>query len=326
MNTLIEPPAPPPQFESFPDIKKLGSAVLFITQKIHGSNAQIYVFEKKTLLCVESRDITETQINEKYPNKKLEIIPIPDHSKSVWVQETTLDLVCGSRSQWVAPGKDNFGFAEMVYANKQEFIDKLGPGRHYGEWAGPGINSGEGLTQKYFILFDHWRYPAERALPPNTLVVPVLYNGPFDMSKVEECMNDLRTNGSKLVPGFMAPEGVVVRIKGERYKVVFQNEEAKWKGHKDKNYEKQKNDQAYKALEQFGHLLQPVRLEKLLSRDEKYLREYPKSMDEIVTDYFADLVKEDQVKGTDVEIHGIRKQLGRNLYKFVQSVVEKQNV
>ena len=157
-----------PEFESFPDIKKLGAAALFITQKIHGSNAQIYVFQTDT---------------------------------------GGLDLVCGSRSRWVAPGDDNFGFAEMVYANKNEFINKLGPGRHYGEWAGPGINSGEGLKQKTFVLFDHWKYPPERPLPPNTVVVPVLYSGPFDIAKVEECMNDLRANGSKLVPGFMRPEG-----------------------------------------------------------------------------------------------------------------------
>lgn len=275
-----------PAFESFPDIKKLGAAALFITQKIHGSNAQIFIFQQ---------------------------------------EDGSLDLACGSRSRWVAPGNDNYGFAEMVYANKQEFIDKLGPGRHYGEWAGPGINSGEGLKVKTFILFDHWKYPPERPLPPNTIIVPVLYSGAFDMSKVEECMDDLRKNGSKLVPGFMAPEGIVVRIKGERYKVVFQAEEAKWKGHKDENYEKIKTDQQAKALEQFGHLLQPIRLEKLLSRDEKYVKDYPKTMGLIVKDYFDDLLKEDQVTGTEAEIQGIRKQLGGNLFKFVQSVVEKQN-
>lgn len=273
-----------PDFESFPDIKKLGAAALFITQKIHGSNAQIYVFQ---------------------------------------TEDGSLDLVVGSRTRWIAPGDDNFGFAEMVYANKQEFIDRLGPGRHYGEWAGPGINSGEGLKQKTFVLFDHWKYPVGRPLPPNTIVVPVLYSGPFDMGKVEEAMNDLRTNGSKLVPGFMRPEGIVVRIKGERYKVVFQAEEAKWK-EADPVYQKEKSDAQAQALVKYGHLLQPVRLEKLLSRDEKYMREYPKSMGEIVKDYFTDLVKENQVEGNEVEINGIRKQLSGNIFKFVQEVVEKQ--
>ena len=272
-----------PDFESFPDIKKLGNAALYITQKIHGSNAQIYVFQQ---------------------------------------EDGTLDLMVGSRTRWIAPGDDNFGFAEMVYANKQEFIQKLGQGRHYGEWAGPGINSGEGLKQKTFVLFDHWKYPPERPLPPNTVIVPVLYSGPFDMGKVEEAMNDLRTNGSKLVTGFLRPEGVVVRIKGERYKVVFQAEEAKWK-QADPAYQKEKSDQAAAALVKYGHLLQPVRLEKLLSRDEKYLRDYPKTMGEIVKDYFQDLVKENQVDGNEVEINGIRKQLAGNIFKFVQETVEK---
>lgn len=277
-----------PDFESFPDIKKLGSAALFITQKIHGSNAQVYVFQQ---------------------------------------EDGTLDLACGSRSHWIVPGKDNFGFAEMVYANKQEFIDKLGPGRHYGEWAGPGINSGEGLTKKTFVLFDHWRYPAERPLPPNTVIVPVLYSGAFDMAKVEEAMDDLRTNGSRLVMGFTRPEGVVVRIKGERYKVVFQAEEAKWKD-ADPAYQKEKSDKKSDkkamAFEKYGHLLQPVRLEKLLSRDEVYLKEYPKSIGKIAKDYFSDLIKEDQVQGSELEIAGVQQQFNWIVYKFVQDIVEKQ--
>jgi len=273
-----------PAFESFPDIKKLGNAQLAITQKIHGSNAQIYIYS---------------------------------------VEGGGVDLVCGSRTRWIAPGDDNYGFAEMVHAHKQEFIDKLGLGRHYGEWAGPGINSGEGLKQKVFVLFDFWKYPPERPLPPNTTIVPVLYVGEFNLGKVDEVMNDLKTNGSKLVPGFMRPEGVVVRIKGDRYKVVFQAEDAKWKN-PDPEYQKQKVDRAAIALEKYGHLLQPMRLEKLLSRDERYLKGYPKTIGEIVKDYFIDLVKEGQVVGNDLEIGGIRKELGGNLFKFVQEMVEKQ--
>lgn len=274
-----------PPFESFEDIKKLGSAALFITQKIHGSNAQIYI----------------------YPG------------------EDGAQLICGSRSRWIAPGDDNYGFAEMVHANKQEFIEKLGYGRHFGEWAGPGINSGEGLKEKTFVLFDHWKYPPERALPPHTMIVPVLYTGKFDLAKIDEVMADLKANGSKLVPGFMAPEGVVVRIKGERYKVVFQAEETAWKK-PDAAYQKEKIDKNAEALTKYGHLLQPVRLEKLLSRDEKYLKGYPKTMGDIVKDYFADLIKENQVEGNEVEVNGIRKQLAGNIFKFVQEVVEKQQV
>lgn len=274
------------KFESFPDIKKLGTAALFITQKIHGSNAQVYIFQ---------------------------------------TPEGGLDLMVGSRSRWIAPGNDNYGFAEMVYANKQEFIDKLGPGRHYGEWAGPGINSGEGLSTKTFVLFDHWKYPPERPLPPNTVIVPILYAGAFDLGKVQECMDDLKTNGSKLVSGYNRPEGVVVNMKGQRYKVVFADEETGWK-RPDAKYQKEKSDAQDKAFEQYGHLLQPIRLEKLLSRDEKYVVGYPATLGLIVNDYFDDLLKEDQLKGSEAEIKGIKKLLGGNIFKFVKETLEKQNV
>lgn len=273
-----------PDFEEWPEIKRLSKAAMFITQKIHGTNAQIYIFQK---------------------------------------DDGTLDLLCGQRSGWCTGG--HFGFPEMVYANKQEFIDKLGPGRHHGEWAGPGINSGEGLSKKTFVLFEHWKYPPERPLPPNTVCVPVLYAGGFDLGKVQECMNDLKTNGSKLVPGFMHTEGCVVNFHGHRYKVVFEAEETGWTG-KSKT-PKEKDDSQARALEKYGHLLQPVRLEKLLSRDEKYMKEYPKSMKMIVEDYFVDLVKEDQLPGaSDQEVKIIKGTLGGLIFKFVKEIAEKVQV
>src|ERR1035437_996109 len=310
-----------PKFESFPDIKKLGTAVLFITQKIHGANAQIFIYRDYKVLETVKADAKIEEYQDTYPGVELGL-ELYDPSNSLLVERFT-NLACGSRSQWVSPGKDNYGFDEMVYANKQAFIDTLGLGRHYGEWAGPGINSGEGLKTKTFVLFDHWKYPPERPLPPNTVVVPVLYSGPFDMAKVQECMDDLKANGSKLVPGFTRPEGCVVRIKGDRYKVVFNAEETAWKNG-DPEYQKNKSREENKAAEKYAHLLQPIRLEKLLCRDEVYLTEYPKSMGKIVTDYFTDLIKEDQVQGTEVEIQGIRRSLGRTMFKFVQETVEKQ--
>lgn len=265
------------EFKSFPDIKKLGSAAMYITQKIHGSNAQVFVFQT------------------------------PDGG---------LDLLVGSRTRWIAPGNDNYGFAAHVYENKEAFL-KLGPGQHFGEWAGPGINSGEGLTEKTLVLFDHWKFPPERELPPQTVIVPVLYEGGFDLSKVEEVMNDLKANGSKLVPGFMSPEGVVVRIKGDRYKVVFQAEETQWKKTKAP-----KDPNRAPALD-VSHLLQPIRLEKLLSRDEVFVREYPKSLPRIVSAYVEDLIKEEQIKGTEAEIKGWKKAVAGPLFGMVQETMEK---
>lgn len=267
-------------FKSFPDIKKLGNAALYITQKIHGSNAQILIYQ---------------------------------------TEDGSLDLLTGSRTRWITPENDNFGFSRHVHENKQEFIEKLGVGTHFGEWAGPGINSGEGLSEKTFVLFDHWKFSVERQLPPKTVVVPVLYEGPFDLFQIDICMKDLKINGSKLVSGFMRPEGLVVRIKGERYKVVFDPEETQWtKGRKPKVTKEEIN------AVQVDHLFQPIRLEKLLSRDEIYIKEYPKSMPSIAKAYMEDLVKENQVLGTEDEIKMIKKAMGKDLFKFIQEVVGQQ--
>lgn len=44
----------------------------------------------------------------------------------------------GSRTRWITPGDDHFGFATWVEANRAELL-RLGPGQHYGEWWGAGI-------------------------------------------------------------------------------------------------------------------------------------------------------------------------------------------
>lgn len=264
------------EFKPFPDIKRLNTAHMQITQKIHGTNAQVYIYEDN--------------------------------------QTGNTVVLVGSRTRWITPANDNYGFATFVYANRQEFIDKLGPGQHFGEWAGPGINLGEGLTEKTFVIFDYWKYPPERPLPPQTKIVPVLYTGGLDLSQVELVMQDLKQTGSKLVSGFMRPEGIVISLNGSRYKKVFQAEETAWTG-KDPNYIKKPRVQG----PDFNHLCQPIRLEKLLSRDESYNRLYPLTLKLIVEDYWQDLIKEDQAKPEDKG-----PALGF-LFKFIRTIMEKIN-
>ena len=45
------------------------------------------------------------------------------------------DIFAGSRSRWITPEDDNYGFARWVEGNKDTLL-KLGPGRHMGEWWG----------------------------------------------------------------------------------------------------------------------------------------------------------------------------------------------
>lgn len=113
----------------------------------------------------------------------------------------------GSRSRWITPQDDNFGFAAWAYANRDELM-QLGPGSHFGEWWGAGIQRRYGLTEKRWSLFNTARWSESR--PACCHVVPVLYVGPFTTDAVENALSALRIGGSFAAPGFMNPEGVVV--------------------------------------------------------------------------------------------------------------------
>ena len=116
-------------------------------------------------------------------------------------------ILAGSRTRWITPENDNFGFAAWVRDNAEELL-KLGPGSHFGEWWGAGIQRRYGLSEKRFSLFNVARWGEER--PACCDVVPVLYRGEFDTAAVEDCIASLREFGSRAAPGFMKPEGVVV--------------------------------------------------------------------------------------------------------------------
>lgn len=119
------------------------------------------------------------------------------------------EFLIGSRTRWIVPGDDNFGFARWATDHKEELL-KLGPGAHYGEWWGLGIQRGYGLKEKRFSLFNSARWADEAARPPCCGLVPVLYSGVFDTTVINDLVEDLRLNGSKASPGFLKPEGVIV--------------------------------------------------------------------------------------------------------------------
>ena len=130
------------------------------------------------------------------------------------------DMFIGSRTRWITPGDDNYGFARWAVGNKEELL-KLGPGRHFGEWWGSGIQRNYGLKEKRFSLFNvgRWYDPrdcgqevVERRAPAPACcyVVPILLQGPFSTDAVEASVNLLEAHGSYAAPGFMNPEGVMV--------------------------------------------------------------------------------------------------------------------
>ena len=135
----------------------------------------------------------------------------------------------GARTRWIEPTPkgDNFGFAAWVAARVEE-LRALGPGFHYGEWYGAGIQRGYGLREKRFALFNVGRWNEEAHPPLCCGIVPVLARGMDIRAEVERALSDLRRFGSIAVPGFAKPEGVVVfhSASGGLYKVTLEKDEA----------------------------------------------------------------------------------------------------
>lgn len=119
-------------------------------------------------------------------------------------------IVAGSRNRWLLGSDDNHGFRKWVEANKDGLLN-LGPGYHYGEWWGQGINRGYGLKEKRFSLFNAYQWSDELGKRPSCCgVVPVLYRGEFSTAVVDTIVEHLKMYGSIAAPMFMDPEGVVV--------------------------------------------------------------------------------------------------------------------
>jgi hypothetical protein len=120
---------------------------------------------------------------------------------------------CQSRTRIITRDDDNFGFAKWVYTNWDE-LSKLGPGYHFGEWWGKGIQRGYNLEEKRFSVFY---YHNEL---PTTLVHRVPNLG---VNSAEEAVEVLKTQGSLASPGYMKPEGVVMycRLTNSRYKIII---------------------------------------------------------------------------------------------------------
>lgn len=135
-------------------------------------------------------------------------------------------MFVGSKTRWITPENDNFGFAAWAYQHKDELMS-LGVGRHFGEWWGQGIQRKYGLSENRFSLFNvarwclHGQEPQliptgdpriekwQDVLPPCCSLVPILYRGIFTTEACHAALADLKENGSRAAPGFMNPEGIV---------------------------------------------------------------------------------------------------------------------
>lgn len=192
---------PPTPFTEFPKMARL-SREMIVTEKIDGTNASIYIKQLK------DSDFT--------PPEALTI-------------SGGLAILAGSRTRWITPADDNFGFAAWVASHLDE-IRTLGEGLHFGEWWGSGIQRGYNLPkgEKRLSLFNVTRWclygetpqiiptgdprvvKMQDVLPSCVGLVPVLHRGPFSTVTADMALAALAHAGSLASPGFMKPEGIVV--------------------------------------------------------------------------------------------------------------------
>jgi hypothetical protein len=142
----------------------------------------------------------EIVITEKLDGTNAQIV-VSDDGNSI--------VAIGSRNKWITPEDDNFGFARWVRDNEQELL-KLGPGHHFGEWWGAGIQRRYGLSEKRFSLFNTKRWNAENPPPACCHVVPVLRVDLMNTQCIHNILGELREAGSLAAPGFMDPEGIMI--------------------------------------------------------------------------------------------------------------------
>jgi len=176
-----------------------------VTEKIDGTNASIYI----------------GPASFKDPKSFATLFKEDGSALSMWA---------GSRTRWITPEDDNFGFAKWAMDNSPELF-KLGEGMHFGEWWGSGIQRGYGFKkgERFFSLFNAGRWVehdeptyliesnnpiaepkfTEQA-PTCCKVVPLLYCGIFDTDIIDMELTSLACHGSVAAKGFMDPEGIVV--------------------------------------------------------------------------------------------------------------------
>ncbi len=192
-------------FNKFGSIPRLNKEVV-VTEKIDGTNAQVHiVIEEEAFVLADST---------------VPMCVAKDLDRGLY-------MFVGSRQRYITPEADNFGFAQWVQDNADELF-KFGPGRHYGEWWGSGIQRTYGLEEKRLSMFNpKW---ADQG-PSCVSTCPILDTlNTIDAEAIQWTMQLLKSTGSVAAPGFMDPEGVVIYHTGanQLFKQTFDYDEGKW--------------------------------------------------------------------------------------------------
>lgn len=189
-------------FREFPKMARY-SRECIITEKIDGTNAQL-LFVPVIELSVAREYSCATVIEDAM---------LPD----------AMAMFVGSRTRWIIPGADNYGFAAWAKENFSE-LKKLGSGRHFGEWWGKSIQRAYDMDGRVFSLFNvsRWEEMPSYADEPGIFdkktnvgvrccsVVPTIVTGRFSSELVSYAMDQLELEGSLAAPGYRDPEGIVI--------------------------------------------------------------------------------------------------------------------
>lgn len=145
-----------------------------------------------------------------------------------------------SKNRLIYPGKttDNYNFAQWVQENAEQLVEAFGPGHHFGEWWGKGIQNRYDVDYRTFSLFNTAKH-ADLFFHTNLLndvdvtveSVPILFEGEFSEEAVQRVAREMLKNGSFAVPHAANPEGICIYHTQSKqvYKYTFDNnDKGKW--------------------------------------------------------------------------------------------------
>jgi RNA ligase-like protein len=208
------------EFEPWPKTPRLSGGGVTITEKIDGTNA-----------CVVIMPWTGDESSEEDTRH---LIGLPCRGDAVYA------VGAQSRKRLITPEDDNAGFARWVSDHLGVLVDLLGPGRHFGEWWGQGIQRRYNMDHKVFSLFNthKWSKVAQQRTDWFELargvgmdLVPTLYQGKFSDQAIENALHVLWANGSFAAAQWgqagQDAEGVIIRHQslGGNLKAFVENDD-----------------------------------------------------------------------------------------------------
>jgi hypothetical protein len=205
------------EFTRWPKIPRLYRDIV-ITEKIDGTNACV-VIEEHPFGESAGGGVPEMTISVVLGPEKMDLgMPAFEY----WVSAQ-------SRTRFITPQSDNYGFAKWVEANCETLVHDLEAGHHFGEWWGSGIQRGYGMAagDKRFSLFNTRKWQSVEFTTPKMTTVPVMYKGVLCENEITCALQYLYDYGSVAADEpFKPAEGICVfhAASGQVFKVTIEND------------------------------------------------------------------------------------------------------